>query len=128
METCKKTWSNKKKTVIASIYVVRYAIRLTFFLVSFYTRMSDANASGIFKSHNSSTDSVGALLYGRKRVTGLYRIWGSGFCRTYILPCNICYLQLWKCRVFPDYRSMRRLGKILQSAIRFALLCQRDTC
>lgn len=30
-----KTWSNKKKTVIASIYVVRYAIRLTFFLYLF---------------------------------------------------------------------------------------------
>lgn len=30
-----KAWSNKKKTVIASIYVVRYAIRLTFFLYLF---------------------------------------------------------------------------------------------
>lgn len=30
-----KTWSKKKKTVIASIYVIRYAIRLTFFLYLF---------------------------------------------------------------------------------------------
>ena len=102
-----KVWNNKKKVAIASIYVIRYAIRVLFSALFLCTGEPDPDAAGLCRNGSGRSGITGTFLYGRKGAAWLYRICGSKCDRNRDHIGAVYYLWILECRFFATKRICR---------------------